>query len=220
MVEPRNGQWMVQYEFYKPTGQPIGENWAVVNVGRMRGIKNRYSIPQEKVRDLIRRLIAQAQVKGIRQLSCPKTTLWDFNYLGKGTLENDLFKKLDPQVRFVVFLIPKDKEDCLYSEIKSVAELNKFGRGLATQCMLQEQKCWNNPSLFVQYLDNILLKINPKLGGTNQSIRAQDRPAIMKDKKTMFMGLDVTHPSPVGDNIKQSISAVVATYTDDFDKVR
>ena len=40
----------------------------------------------------------------------------------------------------------------------------------------------------------------------------------MKDKKTMFMGLDVTHPSPVGD-LKHSIAAVVATYTDHFDKV-
>ena len=217
-VTPKNGQWDFSLQFYKPSSEPIGENWAVVNVSEVGGKENMSSISQERVREMIKVFISEAQFKGMRCLKCPKKTMFNFNYRGKGTLKDDLFAKLGSGIRFVVFLIPKHED--IYSEFKSLAELQNFGHGLATQCMLQEQKCWKQEGkLFLQYLRNILLKVNPKLGGTNQSIRSETRPAIMKDKSTMFMGLDVTHPSPVGDSLKRSIAAVVATYTDDFDKV-
>ena len=137
MVQLQNGQWeigkdrgVIKYEFFKPSDQPIGQNWAVVNFKARN--RNERSITENQVMDLIKRLIEDAKVRGMRQLSCPKNTL-NFDYRGKGTLEEDLFDKLDKKVRFIVFLIPKD--DDIYNEIKSVAELNKFGRGLATQCM-------------------------------------------------------------------------------------
>ena len=60
-------------------------------------------------------------------------------------------------------------------------------------------------------MQNILLKINTKLGGIN---------AILKDievlkKRTMIVGVDSSHPG-VGDRISRSVSACVASIDDSY----
>ena len=44
-----------------------------------------------------------------------------------------------------------------------------------------------------QYLANVGLKINLKLGGSNHSLDPA-RLGIISEKKTMVVGIDVTHP--------------------------
>ncbi|CAB4068993.1 ELF2C [Lepeophtheirus salmonis] len=61
-----------------------------------------------------------------------------------------------------------------------------------------------------QTIHNICLKLNSKLGGTNQILPKSVRPQIMC-RPVMMVGADVTHPSPDQRN-KPSIAAVVASY--------
>ena len=59
--------------------------------------------------------------------------------------------------------------------------------GLRSQCMLNKHVPKKSP----QYLANILLKINAKLGGANWAF---SNPAPMFRKPSMVIGVDVTHP--------------------------
>ncbi|KAJ7653632.1 argonaute-like protein [Mycena polygramma] len=66
-----------------------------------------------------------------------------------------------------------------------------------------------------QYLSNICLKVNSKLGGINHLLE----PSAMKwltKQKTMMVGVDVTHPSPGSRVGAPSIAAVVASLDDNF----
>ena len=174
---------------------------------------NEYSVSQTRINDLVECLIRNARGKGI-DLSHPKTTIFNFNYNGKGTLEEELFKKLKKDCKLVIILIPKREE--IYAEIKAVAELSMFGFGMITQCLNQENKYFNSRdgTFSTQLIDNILLKINSKCNGTNHSIRL--RPPILTDS-IMIIGLDVTHPSPT-DGLNKSVAGICASYTEELDK--
>ena len=65
----------------------------------------------------------------------------------------------------------------------------------------------------------IILKINSKLGGTNQDLAGPSRSdlTLSQTKQTifsrpiMFVGADVTHPAPDQMGFKPSVAAVVAS---------
>jgi eukaryotic translation initiation factor 2C len=61
-----------------------------------------------------------------------------------------------------------------------------------------------------QYMANVALKFNLKLGGTNQVIDNKNL-GIIDQNKTMVVGLDVTHPSPGSSANAPSVSAMVAS---------
>ncbi|KAJ6172607.1 Qde2 [Penicillium chermesinum] len=61
-----------------------------------------------------------------------------------------------------------------------------------------------------QYSANVGLKVNLKLGGVNQSLRASDL-GFFGDGKTMLVGIDVTHPSPGSAGNAPSVAAIVAS---------
>ncbi|KAJ3145953.1 hypothetical protein HK101_002392, partial [Irineochytrium annulatum] len=102
----------------------------------------------------------------------------------------------------LICIILPDKGTELYRQIKQLGD-TKFG--IATQCM-QGQQCRKASP---QYIANVAVKINQKLGGTNQVVTG-DHVAFIRARPTMLMGADVTHP-PVGMDEKPSIAAVVAS---------
>jgi hypothetical protein len=61
-----------------------------------------------------------------------------------------------------------------------------------------------------QYNANVGLKINLKLGGANQALRAADL-GIISEGKTMIVGIDVTHPSPGSASSAPSVAGIVAS---------
>ncbi|KAJ7152962.1 argonaute-like protein [Mycena filopes] len=66
-----------------------------------------------------------------------------------------------------------------------------------------------------QYLSNVALKCNSKLGGVNHLLE----PSAMKwltKQKTMMVGIDVTHPGRTSREGSPSIAAVVASVDDNF----
>jgi eukaryotic translation initiation factor 2C len=59
------------------------------------------------------------------------------------------------------------------------------------------------------------LKVNAKLGGINHLVE-ESAMKWLKEKSTMMVGMDVTHPGPNSISGTPSIAAVVASTDDTF----
>ncbi|KAH7978143.1 hypothetical protein HPB49_004609 [Dermacentor silvarum] len=70
------------------------------------------------------------------------------------------------------------------------------------ECLLENNVVKKCNAALVQ---NLCQKINAKMGGTNNSLLAQEKPALFQ-KPVIIIGADVSHPSP-GDRIRPSIAA-------------
>lgn len=101
----------------------------------------------------------------------------------------------------IVWMIQPSADAYAYGELKRSSD-SEFG--VVSQCMLQQHIAKANP----QYIANILLKVNAKLGGKN-CITSSPLPKVCEVPTIMF-GADVTHPSPM-DVTRPSIAAVVAS---------
>lgn len=104
---------------------------------------------------------------------------------------------------FVIVVISAQGDH--YSKVKQRAELET---GLLTQCV-------KGDTLFrkaddMSTINNIWLKINAKTNGTNHIINPTDKPPMIR-RKVMFVGADVTHPSPEQTTIP-SVVGVAASY--------
>lgn len=79
-----------------------------------------------------------------------------------------------------------------YAKVKQIAELEV---GILTQCIKDKTVFRTKKDRTV--FSNILLKVNGKLNGTNHKI-GQDRNSNLLSpiKNVMYLGADVTHPSP------------------------
>ncbi|KAG8062958.1 hypothetical protein GUJ93_ZPchr0003g18535 [Zizania palustris] len=94
-----------------------------------------------------------------------------------------------------------------YADLKRIAETSI---GVVTQCCLYS----NLGKLTSQFLTNLALKMNAKLGGCNialySSLPCQIPRIFSQGEPVMFMGADVTHPHPLDDS-SPSVVAVVAS---------
>jgi len=76
-------------------------------------------------------------------------------------------------------------------------------------------KVLKDPKKQDQYFSNVALKLNTKLGGINHMLEAEAMKWLTS-KKTMIVGMDVTHPGPTSVPGTPSIAAVVASVDDTF----
>uniref|UniRef100_A0A6N2K050 Piwi domain-containing protein n=1 Tax=Salix viminalis TaxID=40686 RepID=A0A6N2K050_SALVM len=195
-VIPRNGRWNFNHKkFYEPSKI---ENWAVVNFSA-----------RCDVRGLVRDLIRFGEMKGIL-ISDPVDVLD----------ENGQFRRAPPLVRvekmfeqiqkafpnspprFLVCLLPDKKNSDIYGpwKRKNLAEYGIFNQCLAPTRVNE------------QYILNVLLKINAKLGGLNSLLameQSRNIPFVSK-VPTIIFGMDVSHGSP-GQSDVPSIAAVVSS---------
>lgn len=110
-------------------------------------------------------------------------------------------KRCPPQI-FICFV---DQQNDIYPEIKRVACMD-LATTVPTQCLNVRKAL--NPRGQDQYLGNVAMKFNIKLGGCNQILPdPRDTPKIGQD--TMMIGLDVTHPPPKTE--RESVVAAVCT---------
>lgn len=109
-------------------------------------------------------------------------------------------KELD----LLIVILP-DNNGSLYGDLKRICETEL---GIVSQCCLTKHVF----KMSKQYLANVALKINVKVGGRNTVLvdALSRRIPLVSDRPTIIFGADVTHPHP-GEDSSPSIAAVVAS---------
>ncbi|KAM6567334.1 hypothetical protein CsatA_026462 [Cannabis sativa] len=192
---PSNGRWNFNN---KTVLTPISIScWVVVNFSARCDMSK-----------ISRDLISCGRKKGI-QIDGPKTLIDEDHLSRRGspvTRVEKMFELIRDKVpgppEFILCLLPERKNSEIYGPWKKRC-LCDFG--IVTQCIAPFK-------VNDQYLTNVLLKINTKLGGIN-SLLAIEKPSripVIKDNPTMILGMDVSHGSP-GRSDVPSIAAVVSS---------
>ncbi|KAI4382180.1 hypothetical protein MLD38_008177 [Melastoma candidum] len=192
---PRNGRWNVSHKrFVEPARI---ERWAVVNFSA-----------RCDVRSLVRDLSRLAEMKGLfveppfdvieetaQNRRAPPSVRVDKMF-------EEVQEKLPGAPKFLLCLLP-DRKNCeVYGPWK---KKNLTGFGIVSQCLCPIR-------VNDQYLTNLLLKINAKLGGLNSLLFVEKSPSfpIVSKVPTLILGMDVSHGSP-GHSDVPSIAAVVSS---------
>ncbi|RBA11871.1 hypothetical protein FPRO05_14150 [Fusarium proliferatum] len=105
----------------------------------------------------------------------------------------------------LLFIVLPGANIPLYKRIKTIADRNC---GIHTICSVGSKLSKDRGR--DQYMANVALKFNLKLGGINQMVEKRNLGIIDQDK-TMVVGIDVTHPSPSSSSNAPSVSAMVAS---------
>ncbi|KAL9458514.1 hypothetical protein AB3S75_007390 [Citrus x aurantiifolia] len=192
---PRNGRWNFNN---KKLVQPTKiERWAVVNFSA-----------RCDIRSLVRDLIKCGEMKGIL-IDQPFDVFEESPQFRRSSpvvrvekMFDEIQSKLPGAPQFLLCLLPERKNSDLYGPWK---RKNLADFGIVTQCMAPMR-------VNDQYLTNILLKINAKLGGLNSLLAVEHSPSIPIVSKvpTIILGMDVSHGSPGHSDIP-SIAAVVSS---------
>lgn len=95
-------------------------------------------------------------------------------------------------------------ENSLYAEIKKEAEISI---GLTTQCIKEDNFRAVGGKRGPQIVNNLCLKINPKMGGENNSLLLSEIPSVLKEP-VIIIGADVNHPPPTQLNQPSIVACV------------
>lgn len=118
-----------------------------------------------------------------------------------------------PKIKLLLVVLPNNKS-AIYNAVKRLCDI-KYG--IHTIGVIADGKKFAKAldgSDNSQYLANVALKFNLKLGGQNQLLQPADL-GFVNEGQTMLIGLDVTHPSPGSRESAPSVSSIVAS-TDKF----
>ncbi|KAJ4830357.1 Protein argonaute 16 [Turnera subulata] len=192
---PRNGRWNFNN---KTLLQPIHINrWAVVNFSARCDTSH-----------ISRELINCGRKKGI-DIERPLTLIEEDPQARRGSplarVENmfeQIIAKLSRPPQLILCVLAERKNSELYGPWKKKS-LSDYG--IVTQCISPFK-------ITDQYLTNVLLKINSKLGGINSLLAIEHYPRIpfIVETPTMIVGMDVSHGSP-GRSDVPSVAAVVGS---------
>lgn len=197
---PLNGTWK-DGKFIAVS--PVTYKYAIVNCE---------SLSIQVLLDLKREINAAAHNKGILlEDSQGNENILTVNIANlEKNLKRELGKCREKGFGFV-FVILNDKTNS-YDMAKTIAETEV---GIITQCLKlrsffdnRQQVCLINSST----MDNIFLKINSKLNGTNHQVFDGLHTALTKQYNVMFIGADVTHPTPDQKATHPSVAAVCTSY--------
>ncbi|CAL5209616.1 unnamed protein product [Lathyrus oleraceus] len=108
------------------------------------------------------------------------------------------------ELELLLAILP-DNNGSLYGDLKRICETDL---GIISQCCLTKHVF----KISKQYLANVSLKINVKMGGRNTVLldAVSYRIPLVSDIPTIIFGADVTHPEN-GEDTSPSIAAVVAS---------
>lgn len=188
---PNNGAWELQNnQFYKPATMTC---WTVVNTSQY--------CSQPDIDKFVSMLLQFGRRLGMTMEPPAKHSKCRPSDDPERVLEQQ--RKAFPNLQVVLVVLGgAGKNSPFYSPLKNIAETVL---GIVTQCVTDQSitKRCNAATI-----NNILQKLNAKLGGTNNTIPAVK--TIIFKKPIMIMGADVTHPAPTEMN-RPSVAAVVAS---------
>ncbi|KAL1922369.1 uncharacterized protein VTP21DRAFT_9908 [Calcarisporiella thermophila] len=196
-ISPRDGTWNMKNKVLAETVRL--DSWGVVIF-----VHNRKFSMQE-AKHLVREFCQQCNTCGL-----------DVRYRSpyiefanpQGDVERSMrqaFSRADREARKppqLMLVVLPDSSMPLYAEVKRIGDTIL---GVPTQCMVFN-KC---RSAKPQYLANVILKVNAKLGGVNSTLSLDQLPFFAKCP-TIILGADVNHPAP-SDTTSPSIAAVCGT---------
>ncbi|KAI0670510.1 Piwi domain-containing protein [Trametes maxima] len=107
--------------------------------------------------------------------------------------------KIGPQL--ILVILPQNAAECR----RRVKFWGDIARSVSTQCVRSPK--WNSMGGRDQYCNNVALKINARLGGTNSTL---DTEAARFLETSMVVGADVGHPGP-GVATRPSVTGLVAS---------
>lgn len=118
-------------------------------------------------------------------------------------LWNGTGNKFQARPQILCFILP-DKDSLVYGRIKRSCECRY---GVVSQCMQAAHAIKKSP----QYISNVCMKFNAKLGGVTNRAVGPDAKIANNIKGTVFIGADVSHAAP---GAKQASMAAVTISTD------
>ncbi|KMY99771.1 protein argonaute-2 isoform X2 [Drosophila simulans] len=173
------GSWrMDNMQFLQPKN--VAHKWTVLYCDSRSG---GHKISYNQINDFGRKILSQSKAFNISL--DPEVSIRPFTE-DERSLDTVFADLKRSHYDLAIVIIPQSRIS--YDTIKQKAELQ---HGILTQCVKQftvERKCND------QTIGNILLKVNSKLNGINHKIK--DDPRLPMLVNTMYMGADVTHPSP------------------------
>ena len=206
-IRPQGGQWRTRSEKY---AAPVNlYTWAVINMSRLR--KNDIS---KFLSDLIR----VGRAKGV-EIPNSRPIVVDADHRNVADRMRELKRKINNDAKMQVNRIPlqlivviKDRPDTpTYNLIKRVGDLEL---GVPSQVLL-EKHCGPGGRGRDMYCDNVMLKINSKIGGQNSFVgtwrqTSKEMPDLnFEERPYIVLGADVTHPMAGGNS--PSVAALVGS---------
>jgi eukaryotic translation initiation factor 2C len=139
----------------------------------------------------------------IKNLDCPVVIMNPSNPGGVEQGLKECFKEaksmFQKRPQLIVCIIDKYIKD-IYAQIKKISLTEA---GIVTQCMLFKNVQYAD-SIKDQYISNVALKANIKIGGATNYI-----DTLSESDGTMYLGADVTHAAP--GSMAPSIAAIVSS---------
>ncbi|KAL8007287.1 putative PAZ domain, Piwi domain, ribonuclease H-like superfamily, argonaute, linker 1 [Plasmopara halstedii] len=201
---PRDGAWNMRGKKFNTPAQLT--SWAVISMADARYCN------QASIETFFKAVMAQMGQLGMR---CPTKLPPVLMKQRREDSVRGLFQaavkaatqtfRTAPQI---IWMINPRMDARAYGELKLMSD-SEAGMGILSQCMLSKHISKCSP----QYIANILMKVNTKLGGKNGVISGP-LPRV-SESHTIIFGADVTHPGPM-DKTRPSIAAVTASMDANF----
>ncbi|XP_070497961.1 protein argonaute-2 [Chironomus tepperi] len=183
-VTPIRGVWKEE-RFLEVNSNKI--KWCILNA-------DSYAIDQRLLMNLKDELIKESSRQGIFLENMTVREIVSVNLKDRKTNLEDIFGKMKNDGYGLILAVINDFDNA-YARVKQAAELSV---GILTQCIKSNTVKRINSST----LKNIILKLNAKLNGKNHEIEEISYQSINSATSgVMFVGADVTHPSPDQRNI-------------------
>ncbi|KAI5077233.1 hypothetical protein GOP47_0007057 [Adiantum capillus-veneris] len=196
---PRGGRWNLNNKSMARAATI--SSWAVLSFdGRM---------PPHAVENIARDLCRVCSVKGMT-MDAPGTILCEPRQNQRlppaervQLIMQELKSQLKDPPQFMLCILPERKTSPLYGPLKKLLQTKL---AVVTQCIAPPRQVKD------QYLTNVALKINVKVGGYNSLLALEKSAKLPKISSvpTVIFGLDVSH-GPPGFSDSPSIAAVVAS---------
>ncbi|KAI6846917.1 Piwi-domain-containing protein [Hortaea werneckii] len=184
-----SGRWDLKGKKFLTSNNVPLKSWAVCVVPGRRGGKPDRSITLNFMREFVK---IYKNHGGKVENSDPAFILASGDDVGSWVTSawNAAGNQVQARPQMLVFILP-DKDSHVYGRIKRSAECRY---GVVSQCMqyAHVQKCQ------AQYISNVCMKFNAKLGGTTgRAVGAKSKgPAGLFTVPTCIIGADVSHAAP------------------------